>query len=121
MQTVLKNLIKKAVIINLSAMTLGAMASANAGAWADFHLHNNSSHSIIVFQTKEGGAWGKNWLAKGASIKPGGVYDMSFGHNEGPCTVQFHVEASDGFKYDYEADFCKATNLYITDSTVKYD
>jgi hypothetical protein len=119
MQKIVKNVIQKAAII--SAMMLGATAVANAGAWADFHLHNNSSHSIMIFQTKEGGAWGKNWLGKGDKIKPGAVYDMNFGHNEGPCTVQFHVEADDGFKYDYEADFCKATNLYITNSTVKYD
>ena len=119
MQEAVKNGLKKVAII--SAMTLGAMGAACAGAWADFHLHNGSSHSIIVFQTKEGGVWGKNWLGRGDVIRPGEVYDMHFGHNEGPCTVQFHVEAADGFKYDYEADFCKASNLYITDSTVKYD
>jgi hypothetical protein len=102
-------------------MTFGAFSAATANPWADFSLHNNSSHSIVVFQTKEGGAWGKNWLGKGDKIKPGSVYDMHFGHNEGPCTVQFHVEADDGFKYDYQADFCLAHNLYITDSAVKWD
>jgi len=119
MQLFINNVLKKAAII--SAMTLGAISAAHAGAWADFHLHNNSNHSLIIFQTKEGGVWGKNWLGKGDKIKPRAVYDMHFGHNEGPCTVQFHVEADDGFKYDYEADFCKATNLYITDSTVQWD
>ena len=119
MKLVMKKVFTKAAVI--SALTLGAITVAHAGAWADFHLHNGSSHIIIMFQTKEGGSWGKNRLGKGDKIKPGGVYDMHFGHNEGPCTIQFHVEADDGFKYDYEADFCKANNLYITDSTVKYD
>jgi hypothetical protein len=119
MQRLYRKLVTKSVII--ASMALGVLGAANANPWADFALHNNSNHSIIVFQTKEGGKWGKNWLGKGDKIKKGGVYDMHFGHNEGPCTVQFHVEADDGFTYDYQADFCLAHNLYITDSTVKWD
>lgn len=103
------------------ALSFAAMTSAYAGSWADFSLHNNSSHSLIVFQTLENGKWGKNWFARGTKVKPGDVFDMHFGHNEGPCTITFHVEADDGFKYDYEADFCKAHNIYITDSTVQWD
>lgn len=119
MQQIIKKIVKKAVVI--SALSLVSVTAASANPWADFALHNNSSHSIIVFQTKEGGKWGRNWLGQGDKIKPGGVYDMHFGHNEGPCAVQFHVEADDGFTYDYQADFCLAHNLYITDSTVKWD
>ena len=119
MHKTMKKIVTNAAII--SAMTLGAVTAAIASPWADFSLHNNSSHNIIVFQTKEGGKWGKNWLGRGDKIAKGAVYDMHFGHNEGPCDVQFHVEADDGFTYDYVADFCKAHNLYITDSTVKWD
>ena len=115
---------KKSIVLNgllLNVLTFGAIATACASPWADFALHNDSSHSLIVFQTLEKGKWGKNWFAKGTKVKPGDVFDMHFGHNEGPCTITFHVEADDGFKYDYEADFCQAHNLYITDSTVKWD
>jgi hypothetical protein len=119
MKSITKRIVSASVLFY--ALTVGAMSSAVAAPWADFALHNNSSHSLIMFQTLENGKWGKNWFDKGTKVKPGEVFDMHFGHNEGPCTITFHVEADDGFKYDYEADFCKAHNLYITNSTVKWD
>lgn len=114
-------LLKLATLVAISILSATLGSAANANPWADFHLHNDSNHTIISFQTNEGNGWSKNWFKSNFKVKPGGVADMQFGNQDGPCKVKFRVIAEDKFTYDYVGDFCKVTNLYIDDSTVHWD
>lgn len=103
----------------VTVAVLAAAGSAEAGQHWKFGLHNNSAATVTVFATREDGSWSHNWLDE--NVKPGEVYTMDFGTDEGDCVVRTHIEFTGDAYFDADVDYCKVSNLYIGNKEVRWD
>lgn len=112
-------------LFGLAALAFApTMAGAEgSGAWGHFTLHNqSSSYTIDGFYTNEGDGWSSNWMS--VQLAAGDSVDMEFNNKSGPCTAQFKVSwvgTGNSVVEDWQADFCKITNLYMLDTGATFD
>ncbi|WP_242390482.1 hypothetical protein [Pararhodospirillum photometricum] len=107
-----------------TALLVGAAAllistGAEAGSYR-FNLHNSTSQYVITsFKTKENGVWSSNWL--NSSIQPGETAVMEWNSDEGDCVVPFRVGWKGYETEQFQADWCKVTNIYMQDEGFTWD
>lgn len=103
----------------LAGLLAASVSVAHAKDSWEFDVVNNSSLVADGFRTQEDGKWSSNWLHK--KIKPGETWTLDFGHSSGDCTVRTQVHFTDNTFFDYDVNYCDASNLYIYEHTIKYD
>ena len=97
------------------------MALAAGPALAEsykFTLHNKSQYRISGFETLEDGTWSK-WT--GVKAGSGESIEMDWQSNSGNCTVPFRIIYRDIETEQYVVDWCKISNIYVTDDKVTAD
>ncbi len=105
-----------------AGLAIAALIASGAAASAEsyqFGVLNKSKLVADGFRTKESGSWSSNWL--NTKIRPGESWTLDFGHADGQCTVRTQIHFTDNTYFDYDVDYCKATNLYIYENEVQYD
>ncbi len=109
------------ILGGLTALALVAfsMQSAEAASWK-FNVHNKSSGVVKSFRTQEDGDWSNNWI-KGDKMAPGDTFEMDFGTDEGKCTVRTRITFTDDDYFDEDIDYCKVSNIYLYEKTLKVD
>jgi hypothetical protein len=110
------SIVKTALVA--TAITIAFAAPSFAGSWK-FNVVNKSSAKVLSFQTKENSSWSHNWL--GENIGPGETFIMDFGTAEGECTVRTHITFNDNTYVDSDIDYCKVSNIYVTESGITMD
>ena len=106
----------RAAIALIALLSLPALAQA---ADYKFHLWNKTTkYKITGFETFENGTW-STWT--NATLAPGEDKDMNWGANEGACTVPFKIIYETVQTEQYQVDWCKVKNIYVTDDNVTYD
>ncbi len=100
------------------ALSVAFTGQSFADSWK-FNVVNKSSAKVLSFQTKEDGDWSKNWL--GENIAPGEKFVMDFGTSEGNCSVRTHITFNDNTFVDADIDYCKVSNIYVTETGITMD
>jgi hypothetical protein len=105
-------------ILVCAALSLSFTGQSFAGSWK-FNVINKSAAKVLSFQTKENGDWSHNWL--GENIAPGETFVMDFGTAEGECSVRTHITFNDNTYVDSDIDYCKVSNIYVTETGITMD
>ena len=101
-----------------TVITIAFTSQSFAGSWK-FNVVNKSSAKVLTFKTKENDEWSKNWL--GENIGPGETFIMDFGTSEGSCVVRTYLTFNDDTHVDADIDYCKVSNIYVTENGITYD
>lgn len=110
------NSTSKSVLCALAVSAVVAFAGQQAKAESyQFTLHNNSQYAINGFQTFEEGKW-SSWT--GVKAGPGQSIGMTWNSDSGECTVPFRILYRDVETEQYSVDWCKISNIYVSDDKV---
>ena len=105
-----------ALVFSGAGLTLSLPASA--AETYKFTLHNNSQYAISGFQTYENKTW-TSWT--GVKAGPGQEIDMDWNTDSGECKVPFRILYRDVETEQYTVDWCKISNIYVSDDKVTAD
>jgi len=111
----MKSFSRAALALSLSLLATTVFAADTY----KFKIFNKTTkYTITGFQTFEKGQW-DSWT--NVSLAPGEQIDMDWGSNEGSCVVPFRVVYAEIQTEQYQVDWCKVHNIYVTDTNVTYD
>ena len=111
----MKSLIRLVLGLSLAVLTvIGAVAENYK-----FSSGNKTTkYTITGYQTVEHGTWSTR---TGVSLAPGEEATIGWGANEGKCVVPFRVIYSEIETEQYQVDWCKVTNIIVSDTDVTYN
>jgi hypothetical protein len=112
----MRNTLKALAVLGVA---LGALGSNPAHADSyKFTLNNTSQYEITGFQTYEDEKW-STW--SGVNVPPGGSQIMDWQSSAGACTVPFRIIYKDVETEQYSVNWCKISNIWVTDTKVTAD